>query len=253
MRKKANRTKSLCESCNCEISKSNFEKHIKICKGKPSWYVRKNNNLPVKTCLRIAQIDWKEVQNFYDKNNTFADICNNWNLNTSLVAKAVKKGLLKTRSRTETARLRGKLNNRKLSEKTKLKLSQSMRKAVLEGRQKTPKPYGRYCTLYKAVNWKGETETLQGGWENLVATYLTNKQVKWERPKQSFTYIFENKQHEYFPDFYLPDFDIYIEVKGYKQERDLKKWEYFPKRLLVIDKDSIYNLEQFFDKNLMGW
>ncbi len=253
MRKKATRTKCLCEFCNCEISKSNFAKHIKICKGKPSWYVRKNNNLPVKACLKIEQINWKEVQNFYDENNTYADICNKWDLNTALVAKAIKLGLLKTRSRIETARLRGKLKNRKLSEKAKQKISQSMRKAVLEGRQKTPKPYGKFCTLYKATNWKGEIETLQGGWENLVATYLTNKQVKWERPKQSFTYIFENKQHEYFPDFYLPNFDIYIEVKGQKQQKDFKKWEYFPKRLLVIDKDSIYNLEQFFDKNLMGW
>jgi len=253
MRKKATRTKLLCDLCKCEISKSNFTKHTNICKGRPSWFIRKNNDLPVKTCLKINEINWVEVQKFYNQNNTFADICNKWKLNTSLVAKAVKKGLLKTRPRIETARLRGKLENRKLSEETKLKLSQSMRKAVLEGRQRTPKPYGKKCTLYKVANWRGEIETLQGGWENTVALFLTNKQIKWERPKQSFTYVFENKQREYFPDFYLPDFDIYIEVKGWKQNKDLKKWEQFPKKILVIDKNSIYNLQQFFDKNLTGW
>jgi hypothetical protein len=130
MRKKATRTKCLCESCNCEISKSNFAKHIKICKGKPSWYIRKNNNLPVKVFLKIEQINWKEVQNFYDESNTYADICNKWNLNTALVAKAIKLGLLKTRSRIETARLRGKLENRKISEKVKQKIYKTKRDEI---------------------------------------------------------------------------------------------------------------------------
>ena len=127
-----------------------------------------------------------------------------------------------------------------------------MRRAVLEGRQKTPRPYGKKCTLYKASNWKGEIETLQGSWERDVANFLNLKNIKWERPKNSFTYIFENKQKEYFPDFFLPDYNVYIEVKGWKQKKDFKKWKYFPKKLLVIDKDSIYNLKSFFDKNLMG-
>jgi hypothetical protein len=37
----------------------------------------------------------------------------------------------------------------------------------------------------------------------------------------------------------------------WKREKDIKKWEYFPKKLLVIDRRCIYNLQQFFDKNLM--
>lgn len=41
--------------------------------------------------------------------------------------------------------------------------------------------------------------------------------------------------HLYFPDFYLSDYDIYIEVKGYKRERDICKWNAV-KNLLVITK-----------------
>ena len=244
--------KTLCNLCNCLITNNNIKKHRSICNNKPSWFVRKNNNLPVKSCNRVDQFNWNEIQDFYNQNNTYADICNKWNINTTLVANAIKKGLLKTRSRAETARIRGKYVNRKLSDSTKQKLSQSMRRAVLEGRQKTPRPYGKKCTLYKASNWKGEIETLQGSWERDVANFLNLKNIKWERPKNSFTYIFENKQKEYFPDFFLPDYNIYIEVKGWKQKKDFKKWKYFPKKLLVIDKDSIYNLKSFFDKNLMG-
>jgi hypothetical protein len=244
--------KTLCSLCNCLITNNNIKKHRNICNKKPSWFVRKNNNLPIKSCNRVDQFNWNEIQNFYNQNNTYADICNKWNINTTLVANAIKKGLLKTRLRSETARIRGKYINRKLSETTKQKLSQSMRKAVLEGRQKTPRPYGKNCTLYKAANWKGEIETLQGSWERDVANFLNLENIKWERPKNSFTYIFENKQREYFPDFFLPDYNVYIEVKGWKQKKDFKKWKYFPEKLLVIDKGSIYNLKSFFDKNLMG-
>jgi hypothetical protein len=37
------------------------------------------------------------------------------------------------------------------------------------------------------------------------------------------------KSHRYFPDFYLPETEEYIEIKGYKTERDEAKWKYFPK------------------------
>ena len=53
-----------------------------------------------------------------------------------------------------------------------------------------------------------------------------------------FEYEWENKIHLYFPDFYLPDYDIYIEVKGYERERDRCKWKVVP-NLLVLKKKEI--------------
>ena len=46
----------------------------------------------------------------------------------------------------------------------------------------------------------------------------------------------------YFPDFYLPDKNIYVEVKGYKTERDAAKWDQFPEQLLKILKDDIIEI-----------
>ena len=42
----------------------------------------------------------------------------------------------------------------------------------------------------------------------------------------------------YFPDFYLEDLNLYIEVKGYERERDLTKWKVV-NNLLVIKKSDI--------------
>lgn len=247
------RAKLLCKKCNNFISKSNYFKHFKKCNGVPSWFIRKTNNLPIKVNLKIKDVNWQEIQEFYNNKHSFMDVCKKYNFTTYFLSKAVKQKLLITRSKTDTARIRDKFKNCKIPQDVRQKISISMRKAVLEGRQKTPKPYGKYCKLYEGINWKGKIEILQGGCEKIVADFLTKEQIKWERPVQSFTYIFKNKQHEYFPDFYLPDYNVYIEVKGRVQEKDLSKWKYFTKKLLVIDKDSIYNLKQFFDKNLKGW
>jgi uncharacterized protein (DUF1330 family) len=244
--------KKQCNACNCLISNNNYSKHIKICNGKPSLYVRHANGAPVKRLKRISELNWTEIQAYYNDNRSYKDVCEKYELSTSTVAIAVKKGLFKTRSSGETARLKGSYNNKIVSEETRAKLSRSMRKAVLEGRQRTPRPYGERCNHYDHISWLGNKEHLHGGWEKIVAEFLDEERIKWYKSKKSFTYSWQNKQHEYFPDFYLEEYMTYIEVKGCKVERDEAKWSSFPEKLLVIDKDSIYNLKQFFNDNLYG-
>ena len=67
-----------------------------------------------------------------------------------------------------------------------------------------------------------------------------------------------NSQRYYTPDFYLPDEDIYIEIKGYKTIKDEAKWSQFPidKRLKVLfDKGIRYYLRWLFDpsQNIFLW
>jgi len=76
-------------------------------------------------------------------------------------------------------------------------------------------------------NWEtGEEIDCQAGWEPLVVDH-------WNEDKERFRWQipFENKEkgYVYFVDAYLPDKDIYIEIKGRKFEKGMKKWEWFHK------------------------
>lgn len=242
--------KTLCQKCQCSISNNNYNKHVNSCKGKISWFVRNANGLPVSNKSNkkydIENYDWNEIQKYYNDNHTFMEVCKEFKCSTTLLSIASKQGLLVTRARSNTAKLRGKYENLKLSDKTKENIRAGMRKAVLEGRQKTPKPYGKFCKVFHHISWLGNEEVLHAGWELKVALHLDAKQIKWTKSKQSVTYTFNGNLHEYFPDFYLEDLGYYVEVKGRQTEKDLAKWEQFPHKLRVLNKNHINKLEEFF-------
>lgn len=85
---------------------------------------------------------------------------------------------------------------------------------------------------------------LHGTWELKYAQYLDSNNIRWIRNKDSFKYIFENKERCYTPDFYLIDTNEYIEIKGYKTLKDDAKWNYFPQhqKLIVLMKDELKSL-----------
>lgn len=78
---------------------------------------------------------------------------------------------------------------------------------------------------------------LQGTYELKFAIWCDKNSIKWQRNRQGFEYFYLNKIHKYFPDFYLPDLDEYVEVKGYKVIKDYFKWRQFPnnKKLNIVD------------------
>lgn len=78
----------------------------------------------------------------------------------------------------------------------------------------------------------------QGKWELDFYKYCKENEIQIERSNEWFEYEW-NGTRKYFPDFFLREKNLYIEVKGYETERDLAKWKNFPKRLKVIRKDDI--------------
>lgn len=51
--------------------------------------------------------------------------------------------------------------------------------------------------------------------------------------------MLNNGWHLYFPDFYLPDYNLYVEVKGYETERDRCKWAVVKNLLTIKQKELI--------------
>lgn len=93
----------------------------------------------------------------------------------------------------------------------------------------------------KKVDYKGIK--LDSSWEYIVAETLDYNSIKWVRPTVGFEYNWNNSTHLYFPDFYLPEYDLYIEVKGYEREKDRKKYTSVC-NLILIKQDEIKNIKQ---------
>lgn len=84
----------------------------------------------------------------------------------------------------------------------------------------------------------------QGTWELAYYECCLATSLKVERCTERFEYEW-NGIRTYNPDFYLPESDTYIEVKGYETDRDRAKWRDFTGRLLVIRKTDIMSMKQF--------
>lgn len=119
------------------------------------------------------------------------------------------------------------------SDERRKKHSESMKKAV----EKHPDSYtssnrGRTKQIfYDGIKF-------QGKWELDFYKYCKNNSVKIVKCNEWFEYEW-NGLRKYFPDFYLSELDLYIEIKGYETDRDRAKWNAFPKKLKVIKKEEI--------------
>ena len=121
----------------------------------------------------------------------------------------------------------------------KLKHALAMQKAARENPESYTNPIHRgrvKCFEYDGVRF-------QGSWELIFYKWAKSKGLDPVRVKQGFPYVW-NGQRTYYPDFYLESLSLYVEVKGYKTDRDDAKWQQFPNKLLVVDKKAIDRIKQ---------
>ena len=86
-------------------------------------------------------------------------------------------------------------------------------------------------------------------WEVAMAERLDTLEIKWVRsPDMKLQYLTKGgRKRNYVPDFYLPDIDLYIEVKGYWTSRALYKMKdvckRYPGRICILESlDEVMNL-----------
>jgi len=157
---------------------------------------------------------------------------------TNQYIKSEKLGLPKPIVSEETKKkISQKKKGIKYSEEQKIRWSEIMKLAV----QKYPESYTKNNVVGRVKNIDYKGIKLKGSWEVLVAKWLDNNHIVWEHETKCFDYVW-NGNRKYYPDFYLPDFNIYIEVKGYETERDLEKWKNIP-NLVVFKLNEINQIK----------
>ena len=106
---------------------------------------------------------------------------------------------------------------RKHSEATKEKISKS---AAL----KSKGILGiKFYSVYS--EFENKEIKLQGTWEQKYALWLNENKIKWVKDRRyAMSYVNDKGQiRSYYPDFYLPDTNEYIEIKGVWWGEDFKK------------------------------
>lgn len=94
----------------------------------------------------------------------------------------------------------------------------------------------------RAKKQKYKGISFDSNWEVLVAKWLDSTNVIWERPNKGFMYPWKDKESYYFPDFYLPGTNEFLEVKGLPTQRDVIKWKHFPYTLIYMFGEELYEL-----------
>lgn len=87
------------------------------------------------------------------------------------------------------------------------------------------------CGRYKTI-W------CDSSWELAYVIYNLEHNIKFERNKQGFEYLFEDKKHKYYPDFILEN-GTYVEVKGWMTKQNEEKINQFEHELIIIKKKEI--------------
>lgn len=168
----------------------------------------------------------------------------------------IKAGAIKKQSSNQytKAEILG-IEKPKVSDQTKLKISKanknikwnqerkkahsiSMKKAI----ENHPDSYTKNNVVGRVKNIMYNGTKLKGTWELIVAKWLDANHIEWQYETSYFYYEWNGKR-KYYPDFYLPKLNIYVEVKGYETERDRCKWKVVP-NLVIIKKEQIDKIKQ---------
>lgn len=206
-----------CKFCDKEIkNKGGLVKHENGCKDNPERIIYKSNFSKYNEQIRSGEVV---------------------KLNTNQYTKAKNNGEIYTMSEDTRSKL-SKANIERCKDgywtaERRLKHSIAMKQAVKDN----PESYSanNVCGRIKLVEYNGFM--LNGKWELLVAKWLDNYNIKWTNKIKGFEYEWNNGVHLYFPDFYLIDLDLYIEVKGYERDRDRCKWKVVPNLIILKQKE----------------
>lgn len=106
------------------------------------------------------------------------------------------------------------------------------------GGNKNTRAKGYYTSPFAGEVW------LESSYELRVAQDLDANYISWKRPEYLIWFDQRGQERKYFPDFYLPEYDVYLDPKNsYLIEQDEYKIESVRKthnvNILVLDSNHL--------------
>ena len=248
-----------CNKCNRLIGLNNFNKHHTVCKGivkkinhiNENWKNKNNKyNCPycgkeynkngISTHIWLNHTDDGKSHKNKLKNNIINNGGNTgggWNKGLTKETDERVKSMSDKLKNGAAAKFYGK-NNPATKKKVREILSEKRSKYLEEVGN------GGYKNIkwYKIKNIKGEEFIVRGSWEKITAEWLNKNNILWIR-KVYLKYNNGEYNKTYTPDFYLPNYDTHIEVKGYFSKKDKEK-------LGLVKEQNNIKLIMLFNKDI---
>lgn len=135
----------------------------------------------------------------------------------------------------------GTFKGRKHSEETKLKMAEIKNALYASGWESKA---GR-CSKYDYTSPVAGTIKVDGSWELAFCKFADRNNLTWRRNKKRFPYVKpDGKVSTYQPDFYVEEWNAYVEIKGYETDLDKAKWAQFNEPLIILRKKEIGKLDE---------
>jgi hypothetical protein len=107
-------------------------------------------------------------------------------------------------------------------------------------------------SVYKTKD--GKQVPMDSTWEVIMAMRLDELNIQWDRDENMKLPYFakSGRKRNYIPDFYLPDFDAYLEVKGYLTESAKHKMKSVNETndVKIIMLNSLIEIASFSEKDI---
>ena len=195
----------ICKFCNRECKNNNsLINHERLCKKNPD--------------RQQSPFESKEVQSKRKKSNQYI------------------KGTAQPRSKESLTKQKVKSDLYWSAEK-RAEWSVHMKIQAQKNIENHPESYSykNFCGRAKKSLYKDEW--MHSSWELIVAIWLDKQHIKWTKRVRYFDYEWKGEVRKYFPDFYLEELDIYIEVKGYETDIDTQKWKSVDNLIILKDNE----------------
>lgn len=245
------RAKTRCTVCGREISNSNIAKHLRAHEVnpkayEPSKFAINHGGLDCQFCgkfcknknslcnhERLCKLNPnRQISSFVAYNKTATHVAWNKGLTAETDARVRRNG----ESLHKYYEANPNLKRKPLTEEHRAKISATINNKVTNGTW--------HASLARNMHYTYRGIDLHGMWEVRFAEWLDTNNIEWRRPSENFPYTFDGVLHQYTPDFYLIDSKTYIEIKGYKTNKDQAKWDQFPadKILKVLMAEDLLKL-----------